>query len=210
MDEPFFAAYLHVSGLNHPGRDETLAAHETDPVVVAKTCNRKSKKQFSFQKHMSHHMLPSFPLRWAAKAEHFFLIREPQRVIASYIKGRTEFKIEDLGFAAQRRVYAEIEAMTRSAPPIIDSLDILRSPEKALKILCTALNMPFDPAMLSWAAGPRPEDGAWAPYWYAAVEKSTGFAAPPLHMPDISAEHADMLAACQADYDYLYERRLQV
>jgi hypothetical protein len=32
--------------------------------------------------------------------------------------------------------------------------------------------------MLSWPAGRRDSDGVWAPAWYEAVERSTGFAAP--------------------------------
>ena len=36
----------------------------------------------------------------------------------------------------------------------------------------------FDEAMLCWPAGPRASDGVWAPAWYDAVEKSTGFAPP--------------------------------
>jgi hypothetical protein len=30
--------------------------------------------------------------------------------------------------------------------------------------------------MLSWNTGGIPEDGIWAPYWYANVHRSTGFA----------------------------------
>ena len=31
--------------------------------------------------------------------------------------------------------------------------------------------------MLHWPAGPRDSDGVWAPYWYDAVARSTGFEA---------------------------------
>lgn len=44
-----------------------------------------------------------------------------------------------------------------------------------LRRLCEALEVPFDEAMLSWPPGSRPTDGVWAPYWYHAVERSTGF-----------------------------------
>ena len=44
-----------------------------------------------------------------------------------------------------------------------------------LEALCDALGVRFDPAMLSWPAGPRPTDGVWAPHWYDGVWKSTGF-----------------------------------
>jgi hypothetical protein len=29
--------------------------------------------------------------------------------------------------------------------------------------------------MLAWPPGRRDTDGVWAPHWYAAVERSTGF-----------------------------------
>jgi len=61
MDEPFFAPFLKVSGKAHPGREETLAAHETDPEKVAALCLAQSSHLYSFQKHMPHHMLPGFP-----------------------------------------------------------------------------------------------------------------------------------------------------
>jgi hypothetical protein len=44
--------------------------------------------------------------------------------------------------------------------------------------LCQACGLTFDEAMLSWSPGRRESDGAWAPAWYAAVERSTGFAPP--------------------------------
>ena len=33
-DEPFYAHYLRVTGLNHPGREEVIAHHETDWKIV--------------------------------------------------------------------------------------------------------------------------------------------------------------------------------
>lgn len=35
VDEPFYAAYLSLTGLDHPMRNEVLAAQPTDPHVVA-------------------------------------------------------------------------------------------------------------------------------------------------------------------------------
>ena len=60
-------------------------------------------------------------------------------------------------------------------PPVVLSEDLVRDPEGTLHALCSALDLPFDPAMLSWPAGPRPYDGAWAPWWYAQSHRSTGF-----------------------------------
>lgn len=211
-DEPFFAPFLKVSGKAHPGREETLARHETDPDMVAAGCAAEAPggQAFYFQKHMPHHMLDGFPLEWAKDAKHFFLIRDPRRVIASYIKGRGAFTIEDLGYRPQVRLMDRIAELTGSIPPIVDCDDILRAPEAVLTVLCERLGMPFDAQMLKWDAGPRDTDGAWAPYWYGSVERSTGFTDPPSAFPDVPEEHAEVLAECQVDYDKMHRLRLQV
>ncbi len=212
LDEPFFAPFLAATGKPHPGRDETLAAHETDPVKAAAMCAGPAPngRAVYFQKHMPHHMIDGFPLSWAAGAKHFFLLRDPARVIASYIKGRAEFTLDDLGFAPQRRLYDRLAAMTGAPPPIVDSADILAAPEPMLKALCAEIDIDFDPAMLSWEPGPRSEDGAWAPHWYASVERSNGFAAPPNHAPHTPDAYEDMLSVCREDYAALWDNRLTI
>jgi hypothetical protein len=211
MDEPFFAPFLAASGKEHPGREETLVRHETDPNLVADKCAHPvTEATYSFQKHMPHHMLDSFPMDWANAATHFFLLREPARVIASYVKGRADFEREDLGFAPQRRLFDQLELQTGKRPPVIHSSDILRAPEKALRVLCKAIAIPFDEAMLSWPAGPRAEDGAWAPYWYASVERSTGFGPPPSKAPDLPTELAEILRVCETDYEALASHALTI
>ena len=39
------------------------------------------------------------------------------------------------------------------------------APAAVLEKLCAACGIAFDNAMLSWPAGPKPYDGAWAPHW---------------------------------------------
>ena len=202
MDEPFFAPFLKATGKPHPGREETLAAHETDPVKVAELCASQSSHSYSFQKHMPHHMLSGFPLEWAADAKHFFLLRHPQRVIASYAKSRADFDLDDLGFAAQHRLWTQL-----GQPPVIHSETILQDPEAALTALCDAINIPFDPAMLSWPQGPQSTDGAWAPWWYDSVWRSTGFGPPPGALPETSPAYQDLLSACLVHYETLSTSR---
>jgi hypothetical protein len=203
MDEPFFAPFLKVSGKAHPGREETLARHECDPDKVAQLCKANQDTPYCFQKHMPHHMLDGFPMEWAKGAKHFFLIREPARVIASYAKGREAFELEDLGFAPQRRLWEQL-----GRPAVIDSMDILRWPRTMLSQLCHAIGIPFDAAMLSWEKGPRVEDGAWAPYWYKSVENSTGFTEPPETEPVVPPHYQEMLKACEEDYYAMEARKL--
>lgn len=54
--------------------------------------------------------------------------------------------------------------------------------------------------MLAWPPGPRPSDGAWAPYWYAAVEASKGFEAPPSDAVEVPARYHGLLRAAEDCY----------
>jgi hypothetical protein len=198
-DEPFFAAFLDRTGLEHPGRAETLAACETDADVVAGRLLAPVGAEYHFQKHMAHHMIDGMPDGWMSGARHVLLIRHPARVIASYARGRPDFVAHDLGFATLRELHAEL-----GAPLVVDSDVILADPEAALRAICeTGFRIPFDPAMLSWKAGPRAEDGPWSPYWYDNVIASTGFAGAPGALPEVAPEHADIYRECLEDYEAL-------
>ena len=50
--------------------------------------------------------------------------------------------------------------------------------------MCNYADLPFDPKMLKWPAGPRTSDGVWAPHWYGSVEASTGFTRAPAEDPE--------------------------
>lgn len=203
-DEPFFAPFLHQTGLAHPGRDETLAACETDVERVIERILAPTETLFHFQKHMAHHMIPAFPMEWAAQAHHVLMIRHPARVIASYARGRPDFTVEDLGFAQLRRLHSTLSELTGAQPMVMNSGTVLESPESALRRLCEiGFSIPFDPAMLSWEAGAKPEDGPWAPYWYASVNASTGFAPPPGDLPPVKPDYQAIYDACLGDYEYL-------
>ena len=85
-DEPFYAAYLEETGLEHPMRAEILAAGERDAAAVAARClgNIPDGKSVFYQKHMTHHMVPKIDREWMNSVTNIFLIRDPAKVIASY------------------------------------------------------------------------------------------------------------------------------
>src|SRR5436309_16065854 len=66
IDEPFYAAYLRATGIDHPLRAETLAAHEDDwrKIVGILTGPAPGGRAIFYQKHMTQHMLPEFDLEW--------------------------------------------------------------------------------------------------------------------------------------------------
>ena len=65
-DEPFYAHYLSATGADHPGREETLAAQEADPSVVASMLQGPAPGDAPiwYQKHMAHHLLPQTDRSW--------------------------------------------------------------------------------------------------------------------------------------------------
>lgn len=181
VDEPFYACYLAATGIDHPMREEVLAAGTTDWDAVAASLFRPlvPGRRIHYQKHMAQHMLPQAPLDWMDRAANVFLIRHPKEVAVSYARGRRSVPtLDDLGYARQEELFERVAARAGRAPPVIDAADVLADPRRVLSALCAALGVPFDERMLSWPPGPRPTDGVWAPHWYASVWRSTGFAGP--------------------------------
>ena len=180
IDEPFYAAFLVLSGADHPMRDAIIAHHETDLRAVAAGLEGRAPggKAIYYQKHMTHHMLPAIGRSFMRACRNAFLIRRPERVLASYARKREAVRFEDLGFAEQDVLFSEAADIAGAAPPVIDTDALLARPEPVLKSLCGALGIPFDTAMLAWPKGRRKTDGIWAEHWYDAVERSEGFGPP--------------------------------
>ncbi|MEO0680029.1 MAG: HAD family hydrolase [Pseudomonadota bacterium] len=208
VDEPFYAAYLAATGLDHPMRDAILAAQPADWAQVAAACAAPPPPgRVRYEKHMTHHMIPGAPLDWMRGAAVAFLIRDPAEVAASYAAKRRRFRLDDLGFERQAQLFEHAQALLGRPPPVVDAADIRRAPRRTLAALCAALGLPFDPAMLAWPPGRRASDGVWAAHWYGAVEASTGFA-PPGPPPRLCAETDRLIAPARALYRDLHARRL--
>lgn len=206
VDEPYYAAWLVAAGEVHPMQEEILASQSADPASVAETllAPLPEGKTVQYQKQMTHHMLEDFPLAWAGACEHAFLIRHPARVIASYARKMDAISLEAIGFPQQARLFDAISARTGKTPPVVDSDHILADPATVLERLCAAVGIPWDTAMLSWAPGAKPEDGAWAPHWYDAVWHSEGFGAEAGPLPVLSGEAAEI----EKEALVIYERLL--
>jgi hypothetical protein len=206
VDEPLYAHYLQVTGLAHPAREEILASQpQRWPDAVAQLLQPLDDGvRVQYQKHMTHHLLPQIGTDWMTGLRHAYLIRDPARVISSYARVRTEPVLADLGFEQQARIFHQF------AGPVVDADDLLRDPPGVLKRLCAALDIEFQPAMLSWPPGPRDSDGVWAPHWYASVEASTGFAtpAPEPAPPSVPDRLQPLLEQARPYYDQLAAHRL--
>jgi Sulfotransferase domain len=210
VDEPFYAHYLTQTDHDHPGADAIIATYENDWRKVAQhlTGPIPHAKAIYYQKHMTHHMLPHMDTAWMRQVTNCFLLREPRLVVKSFAKVIAHPQIDQTGFPQQLEIFNTVRSYIGKIPPVIDAKDVLLDPRGTLSKLCDALDVPFDAAMLSWAAGKRATDGIWAQYWYAAVEQSTGFMP---YEPD-ETPAPDYLQAlvdeCQAMYDELAQYRL--
>ncbi|HEY1942406.1 MAG TPA: hypothetical protein VGH40_09810 [Roseiarcus sp.] len=180
-DEPFYAAYLTATGFDHPMRDAVIASQPNEWRAVAKAMGGPvpGGKAVWYQKHMTHHMLPGYGLDWCDSLVNAFLIRTPEAVLASYAQKREgDFSLEEIGLPAQLALFERTAQRLGAAPPVVEGQDVLADPRAMLTALCAACGIGFDQAMLSWEPGRRESDGVWAPAWYDAVERSTGFAPP--------------------------------
>lgn len=205
IDEPFYAHYLLRTGVDHPGRAEVLAAQSSDAAeVAAMLCGPiPDGKAIWYQKHMTQHLLADMPLSWLDRLTHCFLIREPERVAASFTIQRPDAAVWELGFEQQTRLFDHLCDRLGHAPPVLDASDVLADPRGMLIALCARLGISFSESMLHWPAGPRASDGVWAPHWYAAVERSTGFA-PPADAPDtLTPFQRELAQACRPHYERL-------
>lgn len=211
IDEPFYAYYLERTGKDHPLAAEVTAAGETDWRTISRRLTKgpvPGGKPIFFQKQMTHHLLPEVGHEWIGELTNCFLIRDPREVILSYIKKNPDPALEDLGFVQQCEIFNLVRDGASTIPPVVDARDILQNPERTLRLLCEAIGVPFDQAMLSWPAGLRETDGIWAKHWYDAVAKSTSFETYKPKEGKIPEALREVYEKCNECYQRLYEHRL--
>jgi hypothetical protein len=209
VDEPFYAAFLARTGIDHPMREQVVASQPTDPdeVVAALSAPLPDGVEVHYAKHMTHHLAPDMDLGWTAAFRNVLLVRDPVEVVASYVKARESCAPDDIGLPQQERMMARWDAVGADVP-VVDAGDFLRDPEGYLRWLCGWLGIDFTERMLSWPAGPRDSDGVWAPHWYAAVRASTGFEPWRPRDGDLSPHDAAVAEACRPAYEALHARRV--
>jgi hypothetical protein len=209
VDEPLYAHYLAVTGLDHPGREDVMAAGETDwrSVVDGLLGPVPAGVGVYYQKHMAHHLTDDIDPGWIAGLTNILLIRDPREVVASYLRSRDHVTASDIGLPQQTRLYDELAA-GGSAPLVIEATDFLQDPAGYLRALCGRVGLQFTDTMLSWPPGPRSSDGVWGKYWYAAVWGSTGFSAPEkrshIALPTAAEK---VVCECRPLYERLHGRR---
>lgn len=207
LDEPFYAVYLKQSGADHPYRDETLAAYPSDMNGVLDWISEQNSLPYLFLKNIAYHA-EGWDLGFAEAHRNFILIRDPRAMVASFSIKMADAAPIAASYAVARALRDRLADKNIDCP-VVDGADILAAPELMLTVLCVALGIGFDPAMLSWLPGARAYDGPWGPHWYDAVRASTGFNRPVDKPLVLSAEQEKVAAAAMVDFLALHEVRLR-
>ena len=209
VDEPLYGYYLATTGAPHPALEELLDVLETDPrKVVDEVILGPTERPVLFMKQMVHHLTPELDTGFLRHCVNVLLVRDPAEVIASLVNQLPEPTMRDVGIERQAALFEELGALGQD-PPVVDSRQLLLDPEHVLRELCHRIDLPWDPGMLSWPAGSRPEDGPWAPHWYENVWRSTGFAPYEAKSTEVPEHCRELVERCRVHYDELSRHAIQ-
>ncbi len=207
VDEPLYAYYLATSGREHPGGADVMAQGITDgDRVVAEVLAAPYDTPLVVFKQMAKH-LGGLDRSFLAGTSSVILTRDPFDMLTSLQVQLPDATMADTG-------YDELVGIASAAvaggvePIVVETRTLLADPPAVLAELCARLDVPYDPAMLSWPSGPKPEDGVWAPHWYDGVWRSTGWQPYKPKGVELLPHLESVLAQCQQRYAELVPYRI--
>ncbi len=208
IDEPLYGYYLKTSGAPHPGREEVMAAMETDAEkVIREVVFGEYHYPVVFMKHMTHHLI-NLDRNFLKQTINVLFIRDPRQMLPSLINQLPRPTLRDTGLGIQSELFYQLKSWGQ-IPLVLDSRELLLDPRDVLTQLCEKLDIPFQSSMLSWPPGPRPEDGIWAKHWYHNLHKSTGFQPYREKRDPFPDKLLPLLQECQPHYDYLQQQAIK-
>lgn len=130
----------------------------------------------SFFKDLPYHLGPSMTPVTLSKFKNSQLIRNPAYSVPSLVKTWPDFKDFEAGVQASYDIHLILRDMGEPFV-ILDSVDLLKDPEKAIAAWCKAVGIKFCKEALNWTPGSR-ESWLSVPEWasfYSSVAKSKRF-----------------------------------
>lgn len=210
VDEPLYAHYLtrQRTEAKHPARNLILGSMENNgQVVVHRMLKEEYGREAVVFKQMTHHLV-DLDRSFLFNMQNVLLIRNPRDILRSFTKVITDISAEDIGIPQQYALFRGLKAAGK-LDAVVDAKLLLQQPRKVLGQLCERLALPFNESMLSWPAGPRPEDGVWAPHWYSNVHRSTGFQAYEPKTFTLPPHLEELALACLPAYDSMVNEALR-
>ena len=136
----------------------------------------------TFIKELAFQGLPFVKDAILSRCTHSFLIRHPQRVLASLLPLKPDFTEEEFGFTTLEYLLLLVEKASRRPVAVLDGDRLRGNPGPLMRRYCEYIDVPFDPAMLSWEPGPvRPwkhHEAQSQTKWHSTLESSRGFLPP--------------------------------
>lgn len=204
LDEGLHAYWMKMMVEDWPFPDEVPTNMESDGEKIIKDAFfAPTTKKYRYCKNMATHKLPATN-DLIKKGKHLILIRNPLDILISYNKIMPPSFLQ-IGLGNLASLYCEL-AEFGNPPPVIDASDIQRDPEGTLRGLCEDLDIPFQPAMLNWEAGPKAVDSISGPRWYTDAHRSTGFVPPKKYPMPFPSELHDLLEQCLPFYNFLKQQ----
>src|SRR4029077_14308132 len=98
-----------VTGIDHPGREDTLLSMENDGnKVVQELMLGTFEKPVAFFKQMTHHLV-QLNEDFLLQMKNILFIRDPKQIISSYAQVRPEVNMQDIGMEKQWQLYNQLK-----------------------------------------------------------------------------------------------------
>lgn len=209
VDEPLYAHYLahQPTEAEHPGREQVMESQsQRGNEVVQQLLHHDYGSPYVVFKQMTHHLV-DLDLGFLNNMTNVLLIRDPYEILASFGQVIDRVTAEDVGLPQQSELFDRL-TVTGCLSAVVDARRLLDDPPAVLERLCDCLGIDYDDAMLSWPAGPKEYDGAWAEHWYAGVHRSTGFESRPRRVLELSPDLATVAEETHPIYQRLLEHAI--
>lgn len=207
--EPFMADYYTHRAPRHFAMLETGGETWVDYRVMRDRIVVAAEKQPVFFKDMSFYVsahLNDDP-EFCHRCQNLFLIRDPRRALASYLKKDPEFSLEEVGLEAQWRHVQYLKQLGLE-PKVVRAEALAVDPRGVLGHVWEWAGVPFIDAF-DWDAGEAPKGWDHVAGWHPEVIGSTGLkvdARDPDETFDAAAREAPHLREYLSHHQKFYDR----
>ena len=185
--EPFGVAWYWGSdarapaGKADPGRIEGLSMASVKDMLWA-----QAETGPVFSKDFAHYISHMADEAFLRQFRHSFLIRDPAKVLPSFLRADPTFDEAEVGFDAQRALFDRLCDRDGSPPPLIDSDDLFEDPYAMVEAYCHGVGIEFIPEALRWDPPGDSVQMSWyeGGTWQTTLRASTGLHAKPRQPAD--------------------------
>ena len=131
IDEPLYAYYLNCNNINHPMKENIINHYCTNYKKIINQITKNVSPKIFYIKHMAHHIPQNYNLKWISKGKNSLLIREPKKVLSSYIKPQNT-NILDYGFGSGQNII-HLTKLGWTSESIAEELNIKHATVKTIK-----------------------------------------------------------------------------